>query len=224
MRRLTLKLDGTTPQQLSMRRLVDYLGPLSELYGQQERVTFDSVTDGSANLNVAVAEDVYPRVVARIEQAMRAGNMSSDSGAKAYYRLARLMQEDAVSGSIHADDCKVIEFPKVEVDPPLLSYEKPGSVQGRMYALGGKDTTIPVRLEGANGETLHCEATPEMAVQLRPCLFEHVRVHGQGEWERQTNGHWRLKKLVIESFKALDNVDIKEAVRRIRLLNSEESA
>lgn len=224
MTKLTLKLDGTAPQQLPMRRLAGYLGPLSELYGQHDHVTFDSVTDGSADLNALVAEDAYPKVVSRIEQATRGDNESTDPGVKAYNTLARLMHEDDVSGSIHAGECKVIDFPVIEDEPTPLSYEKHGSVQGRLYALGGKDETIPVRLEGANGETLQCETNPAMAINLRPYLFEYVRVHGWGEWKRSPGGHWSLRKLVIDSFQPLDNVDVKEAVRRIRQLNKRESA
>lgn len=93
---------------------------------------------------------------------------------------------------------------------------KAGSVQGRLYSIGGKDDSVPVRLEGANGETLHCEAGIETAAQLAPLLFKQVRVHGKGEWERRQAGGWRLKKMHISSYEPLEKASLRTAVDRMR--------
>ncbi len=55
---LTLKLDGTTPGQLSMAKLVKYMSALVDLYGSADSVHFDCVSEGSADLNAWVDNDI----------------------------------------------------------------------------------------------------------------------------------------------------------------------
>lgn len=50
-KRLTLKLDGTSPDELTMSRLGKYLSALSDLYGSVDAVHFKDVSEGSACLN-----------------------------------------------------------------------------------------------------------------------------------------------------------------------------
>jgi hypothetical protein len=103
-------------------------------------------------------------------------------------------------------------------DEKPLAVNKAGSVQGRLYRVGGKDETVPVRLEGANGETLHCEASTGIAQQLSALLFKQVRVSGCGAWERLPEGRWRLRKLKIESFQELDTAKASSVLVKLQSL------
>jgi len=123
----------------------------------------------------------------------------------AYKALQKLMDEGGTGGAIlDNSQAPVLSFRKRQDDEKPLVVNKAGSVQGRLYRVGGKDETVPVRLEGANGETLHCEASTGIAQQLSALLFKQVRVSGCGAWERLPEGRWRLRKLKIESFQELD--------------------
>lgn len=101
----------------------------------------------------------------------------------------------------------------------LLEINKRGTVQGLLYQIGGKDDTIPVRLEGSNGQTLYCEASTEIAQKLSGLLFKQIQVTGQGFWERSVEGQWRLRKLRIESFTELDASKASTVLGKMRSLS-----
>lgn len=218
---LTLKLGSLSRDTLSMSRLAVYLRSLASLYGDAEHVHFDSVTDGSAELNANVDDEAYEDVLRRLESAPRSEGTTE---ANAYHRLSLLMAADETEGEVLAANRKVIDFPRPEPESSPMHITKYGAVQGRLYNLGGKDDTNPVKIEGANGETLLCDADPDTAKQLSPMLFEHVRVHGKGTWIRQRDRGWSLKKLHIYSFEQLREESLCEAVDRIRHLNKRETA
>lgn len=214
MKELTLHLDGIKPDQLSMRRLTAYLRELCTLYGSEDAVHFDAVTEGSACLKSRIEESYYAKVVNTVREV--AGGMGSRKALASYQRLADLMAEDKVDGTLLSGTAKILEFPKAKLTEPPLRIVKPSSVQGRLYSVGGKDDSVPVRIEGANGETLHCESSIETASQLAPYIFKHVRVHGKGEWERRSDGSWRLVKLFIDSFNKLEDLSFKDAIAQLK--------
>src|SRR5690606_15861863 len=130
--------------------------------------------------------------------------------------LASLMEQDRVDGQLLSATGTVIQFPKAKRESPPLVIKKRGSVQGRLYIVGGKDETVPVRLEGASGETLMCEANTSMAEELGALLFKHVRLHGLGEWESRPNGGWRLRKLEIHSYQQLETGGLRAALKKLK--------
>lgn len=215
MKKLTLKLNDRSPQTLSMKRLGQYIAHLSDMLGEVEHVHFDSVSKGSAMLNVDIESLHYQKVLTHVREVPN--GMGAKKQLSAYRALQQLMDEDGTGGAILDDaEAPVLSFRKRPDDEKPLVVNKSGSVQGRLYLVGGKDETIPVRLEGANGETLHCEATTEMAQQLSALLFKQVRVSGRGIWERSPEGAWKLKKLKIELFQELDTANAGEVVARLQ--------
>lgn len=206
---LTLKLEGTSPDKLTMERLSKYLSALSELYGSTESVHFKSVSEGSACLNTWVDNPVsYADVVNR--------SMSqASSNGRHYQKLVSLLSQDSFEGKIINDDnLTIVNFPLIK-DESFLIIRKKAKVQGRLYNVGGKDDSAPVKLEGVNGETYNCEATPAVAAKLGSLLFQQIRVEGDSEWERK-NGVWKLKKLKISSFEKLDKQSLKDALSSLR--------
>lgn len=217
MKKLTLKLDNCSPESLSMKRLSQYLAHLAEMLGEVEHVHFSSVSKGSAMLNMDVEESHYPQVVSHIREVPNGMGLKKHQAA--YQTLQRLMDEDGTGGAILDNaEAPILSFRKRQENEEPLIVNKSGSVQGRLYLVGGKDDTIPVRLEGANGETLYCEASTAIAQQLSPLLFKHVRVSGQGSWERSTEGVWRLKKLKIETFQELNTTKASSVIRKMQSL------
>lgn len=214
MKELTLYLDGIKPEQLSMRRLTEYLRELCTLYGSEDAVHFDAVREGSAKLMSLIEENHYPKVINTVREV--AGGMGSKKALASYQRLSDLMTEDKVDGSLTSGSAKILIFPRAKLAEAPLRLVKPSSVQGRLYSVGGKDDSVPVRIEGANGETLHCESTIETAEKLAQYIFKSVRVHGNGEWERRSDGTWRLVKLFIDSFTKLEDVSFKDAINQLK--------
>ncbi|PVZ19952.1 MULTISPECIES: hypothetical protein [unclassified Pseudomonas] len=214
MKDLTLYLDGTTPDKLSMKRLAEYLRELSSFYGSEAAVHFDSVQEGSAKLVCRVEDASYPVVLNQVREV--AGGVGAKRPTRSYKKLSDLMLDDRVDGYLKADGAQIIQFPKGKLAEPPLRIVKSSTVQGRLYSVGGKDSTVPVRLEGADGETLHCETNMQIAERLAQLLFKPVRLSGDGEWERRPDGSWRLLKLVISSHQKLEDVGFKAAIAKLK--------
>lgn len=207
--RLTLKLGGTSPDELTLSRLGKYLSALSDLYGSVDAVHFKDVSEGSACLNTWVDSAAsYNAVILRsMSQAATSGN--------SYLRLVSLLAQDGFEAKlINQDKVTILEFPSTKEDAPAILRKK-GRVQGKLYNVGGKDDSAPVKLEGANGETYHCEATPAMAAKLGALLFKQLRVSGDSEWIKK-DGKWKLKKLIIESYEVLEKSNLKTAFKALQ--------
>lgn len=214
MKELTLYLDDLTPGQLSMKRLADYLRALSTLYGCEESVHFDRVDTGSAQLKSLVEEKAYPLIMNQVREV--SGGLGKKSAVAAYKTLSGYMAADGTGASIRSEGAQIFQFPRVRLQEPPLRIIKPSSIQGRLYSVGGKDETVPVRIEGADSESLLCEADVAVAERLAQLLFKPVRLHGDGEWVRSDDGAWRLVKLKISTFTKLEDIGFKEAIARLK--------
>lgn len=198
-----------------MKRVGQYIAHLSDMLGEVEHVHFDSVSKGSAMLNVDIEDLHYQKVLTHVREVPN--GMGAKKQLAAYRNLEQLMDEDGTGGAILNDaEAQILSFRKRPDDEKPLVVNKPGSVQGRLYRVGGKDDTIPVSLEGANGETLRCEASIDVARGLSSLLFKQVRVSGHGTWERSSDGIWKLKKLKIETYQELDTAKVGDVVDRLR--------
>lgn len=214
MKELTLYLDDLAPGQLPLKRLADYLRALSTFYGCEESVHFDRVAPGSAQLKSYVEEKAFPLVMNQVREV--SGGLGKKSAISAYKALAELMAADGTGASIRSDGAKIFQFPKVKNEDPPLRIIKPSSIQGRLYSVGGKDDTIPVRIEGSDSESLLCEADVAVAERLAQLLFKQVRLHGDGEWVRSSDGAWKLVKLKISTFSKLEDIGFKEAIAKLK--------
>ncbi|MDH1321606.1 hypothetical protein N5C39_25045 [Enterobacter bugandensis] len=140
---------------------------------------------------------------------------AAQNNGRAYNRLVDLLSEDGFDGKIFNEhDDVIVKFPTVSKEIPLYVRKKT-TLQGRLDSVGEKDDSIPVKVEGANGETYPCEATPGLAAELGAILFQNIRVHGEGDWECKDD-IWKLKKLKISSYEKIKKVSFKEAVKSIR--------
>ncbi|MGJ0630323.1 hypothetical protein [Xenorhabdus bovienii] len=206
--KIILKLGGTSPDNLSLARLAQYLSALSSLYGSSDEIHFDSVTEGSAELNSYVSnESAYNSIKARI-------NEQIVNNSKSYKDLINLITKDNLTAEIYSDDRTVLGVIQPLTESKPLIIKKKAKVQGQLYSVGGRDDTIPVRLLGANNEVLNCEANQHTASQLGKYLFKKIRVHGMSEWENK-NGEWKLKKLKIEKFEILKDIPLGKALRTL---------
>ncbi|OQP32392.1 hypothetical protein [Pantoea latae] len=206
---LTLKLDGTSPSKLPMAKLVKYMAALTDFYGSVEAVHFDSVSEGSADLNAWVDNDIsYNAVITK-------ATLAAQNNGSSYQRLTNLLEQDGFVGKLlDRNDTVIISFPTIKKDMPLY-VTKVAEIQGRLYSVGGKDDSIPVRIEGPNGETFKCEATPELASSLGSHLFKNIRVKGESNWEKR-EGKWELKKMKIASFTLLKKTSLRDAISSIK--------
>lgn len=206
---LTLVLNGTYPEKLSVAKLGEYLSALSGLYGSEDSVHFESLETGSARIVTYVDTDTAYRNV--IQRSVK----QSTSNGGAFAKLMSLLNRDGLKGHIEDNDkVTIVDLPQRSLPSPFVIRKKT-KVQGRLYSVGGKDDSVPVRLEGANGETYMCEAPPATAAELGKYLFQFLRVSGESYWEKK-DSIWKLKKLQITSYEVLVKSDIKKAIKSLQ--------
>ena len=210
-------IDGFSPRTLPMARLAGYIADLANLLGQPEHVHFDRVSEGSATLVHEVDEAAVPAVEQRL------GAVGRDDAPKDVTKAFRAMNERLAKDHARASlrepgGAEIVPFPGVEQTRGLAygPFRERGTLDGVLIRVGGKDDTVPVHL--LDGDKVHiCNANRDVARRLAPNLFGPIlRVHGEGRWERDEDGNWKLLRFDIRDFEPLDDVPLGEAVRRLR--------
>lgn len=211
-------IDALTPDGLSMARLAEYLVDLARLFGHREHVHFDRVLPGSVVLAQRVEDDYADRVRERLDAARGDGPVP-DELADAVESLNTRLAKDNATGQLRDHrDAEVIIFPGRDRPRPRTfgPFKQLCSFDGMLIRVGGKDDTVPVHLQA--GDKIHiCNADRDMARHLAPYLYqETLRVWGDGRWERESSGSWRLIQFNISEFQVLDDSPIGEVVEKLR--------
>jgi len=219
MKHLTLKLHGTDPDTLPLASLSKYLSCLDKLYGGKEIKSLADVEQGCACLKIAVDDADYDEALQHIRQA------SEGKAAKRYMdpynQLLGQIEKDGYEGEFYAGKVRIVRLPTKKRSPrsEALTQKMACSVKGRLYSVGGKDDTIPIRIEDLEGKVVMGETNQTLATALGKDLFKHIHAHGEGEWEQsEVGGSWQLRRIVISSYEVIENLDPKSAFNKLRAL------
>lgn len=212
-------IDGSySPATLPMERLALYMGALAKLLGEQDKVHFDTVRDGSAVLVAAIEEPARPKVRERTER-VRDG-LGPQDALMAFGELDTLLRKDNAKGRlVGAAGAVVIPFPGRERPEPVVfgPVRQKGTVDGQLIRVGGTGDTIPVHLR--DGDVVHTGLYTDVNTSKR--LADHymkgiLRVSGTGVWNRDENGDWTLEKFKVVDFEELDETPLPELVAKLR--------
>lgn len=102
----------------------------------------------------------------------------------------------------------------------FTSVAEHGAIDGVLIHIGGGDRSIHAILD-LNGEQLTgiWLSNKTIGKKLAHLLFEPVRLFGRGRWTRDADGNWNLKDFKVESFEALDDAPLTEALTDIRKID-----
>lgn len=204
------------PTTIPMKRLAQYLDKLSALAGCPQHVHFKKITKGSArpewNVDEIAAADVAGNIRA-------AEDCSSPEGVKIRKEINRMLMDDGQVAYL-----RVVGGPKVMVftgrNTPItqeVTVHEVGELEGIVIRVGGRDPSVPVHLQGPDGEYYRCNTTRAIAKQLAPLLFDNqIRVSGKGKWRRSAEGIWSLEDFQIASFVPLDDSPLAEFLEGMR--------
>jgi hypothetical protein len=213
------RIDAFTPDTIPMWRLAEYMQDLAALLGEREHVHFARLEAGSTVLVQKIDPESALKVQARVQAIKPVDEEGPEDALRAYRAIDRRLAEDNAVGYLCGQDgAEIIRFPGRDKLQPLSfgAFRQPGSLDGVLIRLGGKDETVPVHLQ-EEGVVHKCNATREMARRLSPHLFgPTLRVHGSGRWERDAEGAWLLKRFDIDSFEILDDEPLGRVVERLR--------
>ncbi|NOJ43305.1 hypothetical protein [Bradyrhizobium australiense] len=201
-----------------MARLADYMSQLAVMLGNRERVHFSHLEHGSAVLVSRVEPQAFPTVEARIAL-VRRGDGPKDA-MEAFKTIDTMLAKDGAVGVLMTPtEGNVIEFPGRNRPKPVKygPFREPGTLDGRIIRIGGRDETIPVWLKHGDAE-YHCSVRDEEVARRLATYYLRgvVRVFGSGKWLREESGSWTLQQFDITGFEVLDDTSIVDVIGRLR--------
>ncbi len=213
------RIDVFTPQTLPMGRLAEYLSALAKMFGHSDHTHFVAVDPGSARLRAAIESVDAPKVAARLD-CVRLGDGPKDAMA-AKQTLEDLLANDNAVGTLTeaATERVVVPFvgrnrPRALVFPP---FREDSSIDGKLVSIGGRDSTAHAILQ--DGNQIHSGVTMrrDLARELAKLLYgPTIRLYGNGRFERQPEGLWRMTDFKVDRYDILDNRPIRQVLEATR--------
>ena len=213
------RIDVFTPETMPMARLAEYMVALAKLLGSPEHTHFVRVESGSAKLRAAVEPVDAPKVETRLHSVRNGDGPKEAMSAK--QALEDLLANDNAVGTLTeaATDRVVIPFvgrnrPKPLAFPP---FREDTSIDGQLVAIGGRDTSAHATLQ--DGDVFHVGVTMrrDLARELAKLLYgPSVRMHGNGRFERQADGVWKMSDFRVDRYDVLDSRPVHEVLEAVR--------
>jgi hypothetical protein len=217
------RIDAWKPETLPMARLADYLDRLAVLFGHAEHVHFMKVRKGSAVPEIHVDATAALKVQARLN--LVAGGGATEDATKAVRKINDLLRADNASATLAIKGGgRILAFPgcKTPLAEEAVVIEA-GELTGTVIRVGGKDETVPLLLQDADGTTYTCNTTRAIAKELARHLFgDLVRVRGVGRWRRTPDRVWELDDFKLQSWELLEQVPLTVAVEGLRAVKGSE--
>jgi hypothetical protein len=213
------RIDVFQPETMPMARLAEYMAALAKMFGHAEHTHFVRVEKGSAKLRTAIDPVDAPKVEARLN-GVRIGDAPKDAIAGKLALEELLANDNAVATLTEGDtDRVVIPFigrnrPKVLTFPP---FREDTSIDGVLVKIGGKDPSAHATLQ--DGDAFHVGVTMrrELARELAPMLYgPTIRMFGNGRFERQADGVWKMSDFKVDRYELLDERAIGDALAAMR--------
>lgn len=203
-----LYIDAFTPASIPMARLAEYMRDFAALLGNETHVHFEKLRAGSTVVISRVDTVAQNKVRRRLEE-VRYGT-APKAAMDAFGEIDDKLSADNALGRILHRGTRIIEFPGASraVEPCVGPIVQPGTLDGEVIQVGGRDETINVHIR--SGDDIHrCITTKAVARRLAHHIFgPPVRVHGRGAWSRAESGEWKLRRFDIESFETLDETPL----------------
>lgn len=214
-----LKIDAYTPSTIPMARLAEYMSMLSQLLGNQERVHFERLDEGSTVLVSRVEEVARPKVAKRL--ATIEMDDAPPEAKRAITQINEMLRDDNARGTLFRGEAKILPFPGRDIPKPerIGPFNQEGSIDGVLIRIGGKDKSAHATLIDSDGNEWKCEVDREMARDMARELFgTPLRIFGTGRWTREEDEQWKLVSFRAARFDLLEDGSLAEAVEKLRAI------
>jgi hypothetical protein len=211
-----LQIDVFTPGSIPMARLAEYMADFAVLLGNEEHVHFLKLKAGSLVV-VSCVEAVAQNKVQRRLDEVRYGNAPKPA-MDSFRQIDEKLSFDNAAGSIVRGQVKIIEFPGRNrlAAASLGPVVQPGTLDGEVIQVGGRDETINVHLRSGD-DIHHCITSKAIARRLAQHIFgSPIRVRGRGVWSRAETGEWKLHRFDIDAFETLDETPLSSVFEGLR--------
>jgi hypothetical protein len=218
-REYRFKIDAFTPETIPLSRLVEYLGDLAKVFGQDKSVHFHKIEPGSTIPVLRVEWEAEPKIRERLREVKY--REAPPSALDAARNIDRRLAEDNAKGTLLGPDgSNVIVFPGRDRNKQLVygPISQRGVFQGVPIKIGGEKDPVPVHLEDNSGKHIVWARRP-LAKELAEFLFSAVvRVEGTGRWIRHADGEWELLAFNADTFRLIEDADIRKNIAQLRAI------
>lgn len=221
-RHLIFYIDAYSPETIPMAKLAEYMADFAALLGKDNAVHFSGLNKGSTQLVARVEFEDVPKVTTRLND-IRRGTPPKDA-LKIFDQIDKRLANDNATGRIFVEGedsvapVELLAFPGRD-RPKAQSYgpfTQEGNLDGILIAVGGKDETVPLRLQNGKSTYSNCDTTRTVARELAKHLFEPVRIYGTGRWMRETDNSWTLVRFRVHRFEVLEKTSLRDTVTALR--------
>lgn len=211
------KIEAFTPDTLPMARLAEYLTQLAEILGEPRSVHLVRIERGSTILVNEIDHDAVTTVHKRVSL-VREGK-GPKTAIDAVRRMNVYLAQDNARAFLQGDDDNddLLVFAgsgREESDSPTVN--QTGTVSGVVIRVGGVGSRVPVLLDSGGKQVTGCHAARQTAKELAQYLFEPVKLYGDGQWSRGSDGSWDVDRFKIARFDPLDASALSQVLATLR--------
>lgn len=209
-------IDVFTRETMPMARLAEYLKDLAVLMGHKSSVHLIGVEGGSTRPQILIDAADVPKVRDRLNAVRRSD--APEDAMRAYRAIDDRLARDNAKGTLvsRSDSAKIIEFPGRDRMQTIRPFSQPGTLDGIVMAVGGRDNPPTVHLQDETRSYV-CHASRALIKRIAPYIYETpIRVSGSGRWERNLFGDWILARFTIHDFVPLNDTPLLALVALIR--------
>jgi hypothetical protein len=219
---LSFVIPGYSPETIPLNRLIEYLQQMAVVLGDPENLHLVAINEGSVSPVLHA-----PKAVA-LEARDRAGRVQRGDGTRkqvdAYNRIRRMVRRDARGigkpALLRSAEKVILEIFAAPDDSGVLSgIRQATSIDGQLIRVGGAGDDAALQVQDLQGKILSgFTAKRGIAKDLAKLLWEPVRLHGVGLWQRTSDGEWLLERMQVQSFEPLEDEDASLVLERLRSL------
>lgn len=212
-----LHVLGTSKKTLSLDDFADLAKRLADLLGEQHRVHFGALKNGSARILAKVEQSARQDVVVQLAKMRQADTSSKIT------KLNDYLGSKGWRGELkNAEGSVIIAFPGTPQKKPeqVQTVYQPDSLIGQVIKIGGRDDTVPMTLKTPDGAFVDVNVKGrDEARKLAQHLFGgDIKINGNATWTRDEEGQWTCSAMEVLSFEETDStplVDLFETLRRV---------
>lgn len=217
--RFKFTLPGYTPDTMPLNRLMEYLNQLSIVLGSPGDLHLVGIEKGSTRPVLAMRHDVAHR--ARNNARAVAEGGGSANRRQAFHTIRRMVAEDGGETAVlkAPKGAVILKFPSAAIgeDQVVNSLRQNTSIEGTLVRIGGIGDNAQLLIQEMNGNVIAgSAATRPLAQEMARLIYRPIRVNGLASWHRDEEGKWKITRLLVQSYDALDDRELEEVVAELR--------
>ena len=217
--RFKFTVPGYSPETMPLSRLMDYLNHLSIVLGSPGDLHLVGIERGSTRPVLAMRHDIAKR--ARDNARAVAEGGGSATRREAFNSIRRMVAEDGGPAAVlkAPKGAVILKFPSAAIgeDQVVNSLRQHTSIEGTLVRIGGIGNNAQLLIQEMDGNVIAGSAASRpLAQEMARLIYHAIRVNGDATWHRTEEGNWKITRLLVQSYSALDERELEDVVAELR--------